>query len=349
MPILREDVLRKICRDVFFATGIPEEDAHIVADQLVNNHLAGHDSHGTWFVPMYTKRMRSGYRDWEEHEVLRDTPCLRIIDGHGADGIVACTRAADLAVEKARKATFGFIGLRNVSHIGRLGDYTPRIAQQGMLGIVGLNGGGLFMAPFGSADRRLRPEPISIAAPRRNGPPFMLDMSMTGVAGGKIAQKIVRGEPVPDGWLINHDGNYENRASKYREPETCALLPLGGLQFGHKGYGLAMMVEMMVGPLTHAGCTKGSGEGDGGDGVMILAINIEAFTDLETYTDEVERLREWVCSARPLPGFGSIYAPGEIEEETRRQRLEGGIDLPDQVWSGIVQTAGELGVVLPVT
>ena len=347
MPVIKEEVLRKISRDVFCATGIPQDDAHIVADQLVNNHLVGHDSHGTWFLRMYADRMKSDYRRWEDHEVLRDNPSLRFIDGHGADGIVACTRALDIAVEKARNATFGFVGLRNVSHIGRLGDYSPRIAEKGMLGMVWLNGGGLFMAPFGSADRRLRPEPISIAAPRRNGPAFMLDMSMTGVAGSKIIQKMIRGEPIPDGWMVDHEGSYENDAHKFREAESCAVLPLGGLQFGHKGYGLAMMVEMLVGPLTHAGCTKGNEESDGGNGVMILAIDIEAFTDLETYKDEVEGLREWVCSARPLPGFSKIYAPGEIEEETRQRRLAEGIDLPESVREGIVEVAVELEVELP--
>ena len=104
--------------------------------------------------------------------------------------------------------------------------------------------------------------------------------------------------------------------------------PLGGLQFGHKGYGLAMMVEMLVGPLSHAGCTKG--DKGGGNGVMVLAIDIAAFTSLDTYVDEVEGLAEWVCSAKPLPGFNKVYAPGEIEEETRQRRLQEGIDVAEK-------------------
>ena len=345
MPIIQQDLLRNISRDICSATGIPQEDAHIVADHVVNNHLAGHDSHGTWFLPGYARSMKQSYRRFEDHEVLRENPALTIIDGHGANGIVSCTKAVDLAVEKARNATFGFVGLRNVSHIGRLGDYPPRIAEQGMLGMVWLNGGGLFLVPFGSADRRLRPEPISFAAPRRNDPPFMLDMTMTVVAGGKIEQKIVRDEPLPEGWVIDQEGKYVTDCHKYRDSEANGVLPLGGLQFGHKGFGLGMMVEMLVGPLTHAGCTKGPK--GGGGGVMILAIDIEAFTDLDTYKDEVEGLREWVCSARPLPGFTRIYAPGEIEEETRARRLVEGIELPDAVWTAIIEVAEEFEVDLP--
>jgi LDH2 family malate/lactate/ureidoglycolate dehydrogenase len=117
------------------------------------------------------------------------------------------------------------------------------------------------------------------------------------------------------------------------------------MQFGHKGHGLAMMVEMLVGPLSHAGCTKQDGKG--GNGVMVLAIDIEAFTDLDTYTDEVEALAEWVCSARPLPGFKKVYAPGEIEQEIRATRLVDGIDLPQPVWEAIGEVAGEMGVAMP--
>jgi uncharacterized oxidoreductase len=293
--------------------------------------------------------MQKGYVPWEDRQVLRENPSLTILDGKGGNGIVAVTRAVDLAVEKARASTFGFVGLKSVSHIGRLGDYPPRIAEKGMLGLVWLNGGGLFLAPYGSADRRLRPEPIAFAAPRRDGkPPFMLDMTMTVVAGGKIEQKIIRGEPLPEGWIIDQEGRPVTDAEKYRDTST-GVLPLGGMQFGHKGHGLAMMVEMLVGPLTHAGCTKADGEGgarDGG-GVMVLAIDIDAFTDLETYTDEVEALAEWVCSARPLPGVDRIYAPGEIEQEVRAARLADGIDLPEPTWDAIADVAAELGVPMP--
>ncbi|MEE2658680.1 MAG: Ldh family oxidoreductase [Candidatus Latescibacterota bacterium] len=342
MPIVHEAPLRSFVFDIFRATGIPEDDARIVADHLVNSHLAGHDSHGTWFVPAYARAMKKDYHRWEDRQVLRENPSLTLIDGQGANGIVACTRAVDMAVEKARASTFGFIGLRSVSHIGRLGDYPPRISDHGMIGMVWLNGGGLFLAPYGSADRRLRPEPIAFAAPRRNGAPFMLDMTMTVVAGGKIEQKIIRDEPLPEGWLINQQGDYVTNCHQYRDAENTGVLPLGGMQFGHKGHGLAMMVEMLVGPLSQAGCTKADGKGGGG--VMILAIDIEAFTEMEDYTAEVEALAEWVCSARPLPGFNKVYAPGEIEEETRQRRHEEGFDLPQAIIDSMAEVADELGV-----
>ena len=346
MPVIQHQILNDLVFRIFQATGIPENDAHIVADHLVNSQLYGHDSHGTWFVPSYARGMKNGYRRWEDHEVLRDTPVLRVIDAKGANGIVSVTQALDIAVEKAKQSTFGFVGLNHTTHIGSLGDYPPRLAEQGMIGMVWLNGGGLFLSPFGSADRRLRPEPIAFSAPRKNGPPFMLDMTMTVVAGGKIEQKHIRNEPMPEGWVIDQQGEYVTDPARYKDdPENTGVLPLGGMQFGHKGYGLGMMVEMLVGPLSYAGCTK-SASGSGG-GVMILAINIEDFLDLASYEQEVEDLAQWVCSARPLPNVKKVYAPGEIEQESYARLIKEGIDLPEPTWLAIGEVAEEMGVKMP--
>ena len=347
MITVQHNTLREFLFNIFAATGIPHEDASTVAAHLVTSHLLGHDSHGAWFVPGYVRAMKSNYHLWGDHVVDKEGPAFVIIDGKGANGIVAVNRAVELAVEKARRATFGFVGLRNVSHIGRLGDYPPRIAECGMIGTVWLNGGGLFMAPFGSADRRLRPEPTAFAVPRKNGPPFMLDITMSVVAGGKIEQKIVRDEPIPEGWLIDHDGNYVSDNKAYRNGAETGVPPLGGLQFGHKGAGLAMMVEMIVGPLTGAGCTKS--ETDGGGGIMVLAIDIEQFTDLETYTSEVEAMAEWIHGARPLPGVDKVRMPGEIEEEHRRQRQRDGIEIPEKTWEALTVLATELDVPAPTS
>ena len=344
MPVVDYEVLRALSADVLRAAGMPEDDAEIVAEHVATSNLVGHDSHGVRWLRRYVGECQQGYVGWEERVVDKETPAFAIIDGKGGNGIATMTRLTGLAVEKARYSGFGFVGLRNVTHIGRLGDYPPRIAAEGMVGMVWMNGGGLFLAPFGSADRRLRPEPIAFAVPRRDGPPFMLDVCMSVVAGGKIEEKIVRDEPVPDGWLIGQDGNYVNDGELYRDDEDHAVLPLGGLQFGHKGYGLAMMIEMIVGPLTRAGCTQ---DGPGGGGIMILAIDIAQFNDLDTHYREVEALVDWVHSARPLPGVKRIYAPGEIEEESRQRRLTEGIEIPEPTWQDIAGVAAELGVATP--
>ena len=119
MPIVQHAVLNDLIFRVFHATGIPESDAYVVASHLVNSQLYGHDSHGTCFTPAYARGMLSGYQRWEDHEVLRDSAALRIIDAKGANGIVSVTRALDIAVEKAKKSTFGFVGLNHTTHSRR--------------------------------------------------------------------------------------------------------------------------------------------------------------------------------------------------------------------------------------
>ena len=343
MPVVQHDVLERIALDVFSAAGMPDDEARIVSSHIVTANLLGHDSHGVWYIPRYGDMALESHVDWSRHEVLRESSLFRLIDGHGAHGIVALTRAADMAFEKAGASGIGMAGVRNVTHMGRLGAYPTSIAERGMIGMVWTNTGGLAVAPFGSAEKRLRLAPVAYAIPRRNGEPFMLDMTFSVVAGGKIEQKRVRGESIPEGWLISADGEYVTDASRYHA-EEASILALGGLQFGHKGHGLGMMMEMIVGPLTMAGCTDG---GEKGGGALLTAIDIAAFTDVDAYLDEVEAFAEYVTSATPLPGVDRVYAPGQLEERVKEHRLREGIDVPEPTWDEITEIAGRLGVSVP--
>src|SRR5262249_14972636 len=173
---IQHEPLRELSFRIFEAAGMPAADARIVADHLVTSNLVGHDSHGVWHLPRYVRGIARRYVPWEEREVVRENVAMVAIDGHGANGIVAVTRAVDLAVARAPNSTFGAVGLRGLTHIGRLGDYPPRCAAAGMIGSVWLNGGGLFLSPYGSADRRLRPEPMAFAGPPTKGPPLILHL-----------------------------------------------------------------------------------------------------------------------------------------------------------------------------
>ena len=152
---------------------------------------------------------------------------------------------------------------------------------------------------------------------------------------------------MPDGWVIDPDGAYVNDLARYKEdPENTGVLPLRGdavwsqrLRTGYDG-------ELLVGSLSHAGCTTAA-SGTGG-GVMIFAIKIDDFIDLASYEDEVEALAEWVCSARPLPDFDKIYTPGDIEQETYARLCIDGIGLPNPTWKAIGEIAKELNVEMPV-
>ena len=344
MAIINASTLTSVALNIFKGIGISEEEAGIISEHLVGSNLRGHDSHGIIRIPTYVAQLEKEYVSWDKHEVLSDEAGITIIEGHGVNGIVAATRAAELAVENTKQSVFSTVTLRNTTHIGRLGDYAELIAKKNLIGMIWTNVGGKFVVPFGSGERRLRPNPMAFGIPRMNKDPIVLDISLSSIAGGKVDDFLTKGKSVPEGWLIDSKGDPVTDGTTFRGNEDAGALPLGGMQFGHKGFGLAMIMEMIVGPLSRAGCTKRlegkpgitSGNEKDGGGVMIVAIDIEKFTSLNNYNDEIEQLLTWVKSAKPLPGFSQIYAPGEMENNSKKNRLDTGIDVPDSVWEKIL-------------
>ena len=344
MAVINVSTLTSIAFNIFKGIGISDEEAGIISEHLVGSNLRGHDSHGVIRIPTYVEQLTDKYVSWDKHEVLSNEAGIAIIEGHGVNGIVAATRAAELATENTKQSVFSTVTLKNTTHIGRLGDYAELIAKKNLIGMIWTNVGGIFVVPFVSGERRLRPNPIAFGIPRMNNDPIVLDISLSSIAGGKVDHFLTKGKSVPEGWLINDKGESVTDGKSFRGDEDAAALPLGGMQFGHKGFGLAMIMEMIVGPLSRAGCTKRierkpgitSGNEKDGGGVMIVAIDIEKFTSLNNYSDEIEQLLTWVKSAKPLPGFSEIYAPGEMENNSKKDRLEKGIDIPDSVWEKIL-------------
>ena len=346
MPVIQHNVLRKFVYDIYIAAGGVEEDARIVSDHVVDSNLAGHDSHGVINAPTYVNEMKGG-ASANKLETVRETPASAVIDANGALGMVAARKGIELAIEKARTNTIGAVGLHGCGHAGRMGDYPPRAAKEGMIGIVLLNGGGQLMHPFGGSARRLPPNPIAIAVPRKYGEPLMLDMTTTVVAGGKVLLKAARNETMPEGWMIDRDGRAVTDPSALRDcPGGSAIMPLGGFQFGHKGFGLGFMIDAIAGGLSWAGCSQAEPT-RGASGIVMIAIRTDDFIDLEEYKKEIEGLIEWVKSSPTLPGVEDVYVPGEYEIRNREERLKAGIPIEDRTWNKLVETASSFGVATP--
>ena len=346
MPTIHHNTLRECVCQIFERSGAPPDEAKIVSDHLVDANLAGHDSHGVLRASSYARAMQKGVIPRSKHEVVRENPAMATIDAHGGLGIVAALAAMEKAIDKARSHTFGAVGAYNMGHVGRLGDYPPRAAREGMIGIALLNGVGRFVQPFGGTERRLPPNPLSIAVPRQNETPALLDMTTSVVAGGKFDVKRARGEKLPAGWLNDSQGKPVTDPSQMRNDNTTVVPPLGGDQFGHKGFGLAFMVDALAGGLTLAGCSKAP-PNIGGNGFLAIVIKIDDFIPLDTYTQEIEGLTEWVKSSAKAPGVQEIYVPGEFEHQNRKRMLEDGICIEDVTWNEIAETATSLNVDVP--
>jgi uncharacterized oxidoreductase len=277
-------------------------------------------------------------------QVIRETPVSLVIDANKSFGIALAYQAMQMAVDRAKQHTLGAVAVHRSSHIGRLGAFPPLAAAQDCIGILMLNGGGRFAAPFGGTGRRLPPNPIAISVPTLNGPAMMLDITTSMVAGGKVLVQQSHNQPVPEGWLVDIHGNTVTDPSTFLTGES-AMLPLGGA-LGHKGYGLAMMIDAIAGGLSWAGCSSEEPT-RGGSGYLAFAIKIESFIDIDEYKKEVQRLIDWVKSSPTMPGVEQIYLPGEIEEKSRVKKEVTGIDIPDSIWNEIVKVANELKVPTP--
>ena len=347
MPTIHHQPLRNFGYALFEAAGVPADQARIATDHLVESNLMGHDSHGVLHLSGYIRGLQSGaIQPVGNQKILRETPVSAVIDANRSFGIVLTYEAMHMAVERAKTHTLGAVAVHRSSHIGRLGAFPPLAAAEDCIGILMLNGGGRFVAPFGGTARKLPPNPIAISVPTLNGPAMMLDITTSMVAGGKVLVAASNNQPLPSDWMVDLEGNPVTDANQFRSNDV-AMLPLGGA-LGHKGYGLAMMIDAIAGGLSWAGCSSEEPT-RGGSGYLALAIKIDSFIDVADYKREVQRLIDWVKSSPTMPGVNQIYLPGEIEQEKQHKHETEGISIPESIWNELVATATKLGVTVPVT
>ena len=273
MPNFTQEQLKKITTDIFEAGGVPSDEAPIAADLLVASNLAGHDSHGVIRIPQYIGFIKSGLIEpGAPMEIGQESPSHALINGNWGFGHVIAQKAMTLAIEKTKSSAVSAISIYNCNHIGRIGSYPMLAAEARMVGITMVNAGGaaLYVAPFGGRDGRLATNPIAIASQTRNGHPILLDITSSVVAQGKIRVAVNRGDSVPLGWLINSDGEPTENPQDLMTSPAGALLPLGGI-VGHKGYALGLMIDILGGALSGAGCS-GSGNTRLQNGVLMIAL-----------------------------------------------------------------------------
>jgi hydroxycarboxylate dehydrogenase B len=345
MPRIPAGELRSLGVQIFEALQVPHAEAVWVAELLVRADLVGHDSHGAIRIPQYAQAIRSALvKPGVPPEIVEEAPATALIDGHWGLGQVVARYAMGLAIRKARDTKISSVCAYNLYHVGRLADYTRTAAEQDFAAIMVVNGGGAspIAAPFGGTAGRLSTNPISIAFPTGGPVPFLLDMATSVVAEGKVRVKRNRGERTPDGWLLDNRGRPTTDPNAlYQEPRG-AILPLGG-SVGHKGFGLAMVVEILGGILARAGYAR-PGANRFSNGTFIVVIDISAFVDPGQFRTEIDDLLAYVKSAPTAPGVEAILYPGEPEAMEQQRRERDGVPLDDGTWQQITTLAHELGI-----
>ncbi len=330
MPLVPAEQLHALTTRIFAARGVPEEDAAWVATLLVRANLRGHDSHGVIRVPHYVRALQAGeVNPRPDVRVERQTPVLALVDGDLGFGQVVARQGTAIAVEKARGQGLSAVTLKRTNHIGRLADWAEMAAAQGLIAMVWANAPmSLNVAPWGGAARRLGTNPHAIAIPGPDGTVALShDFATSVVAEGKLKVKFNRGEAVPQGVMLNGRGQPSTDPREYYSDPPGVLLPAAE----HKGYGLALAIEVLAGILSGTGAARPT-PGPVQNGTLIVCLDPTRFLPAAEFHRQVAELFRFVRSAPLAPGAKEILIPGEPEARLEQERRAGGIPLDDETW-----------------
>ena len=334
--------LTALVEQLFTAAGCQATEAETIARRLVQANLVGHDSHGVIRAPIYIQWLQKGMvRANQSPQVVLDSGALGLLDGQLGFGQVMGEHAMHMAIDKARQSGVSVVGLRNSGHVGRVGDWPEMAAAAGMICfcLVNTTGLGMLTAPFGGIDRRLSANPFAAGIPAADGKPIILDISCSAVAEGKLKVALNKGVAVPEGCIIDHDGQPTTDPAVFYGDPPGAILSFGG----HKGYGLGLVVELLAGALTGGGCTQ-PGKDRLEQGMLSIVIDPHRFQPADTFSSEVDQFIQWVKGSRTRTPEGEILTPGEPERRTREQRNQDGIPLDDKTWQQLAASFAEWGV-----
>jgi len=350
--------LRRFCIQVFERLEVPNGDARIVADVLVAADLRGIDSHGVARLRRYVNSLRSGMaRPRAQERILAETPTTTVIDAGAGLGHPVSYRAMQKAILKAKEYGSGFVTVRNSNHYGIAGYYAMMALEHDCIGMSMTNASVLVVPTFGR-NAMLGTNPIAVAAPAGQERPFVLDMATSVVPRGKLEVYERLEKPIPLGWATDAAGIPTTDAGQVlqdsRQGAGGGLLPLGGageLLSGHKGYGLALWVDVFCGVLAGAAYadlvyprTEEGKPLPSQIGHFFGAWRVDAFRPVDEFKAAMDDLQRRLKSAPKAEGASRIYIHGEKEYEETERRLRDGIPLNPKVAADLRALGKELGI-----
>lgn len=332
------DLLHRQLTTVFTTWGMAQDDADITATIMVETDLAGVDSHGIGMLPHYQRLFRENRLDPRAvPTVIRDNGPAILIDGHKAIGHVPSHQAMQAAIAKAKQHGIGVAGVMNSNHYGAAGWYARMAAEEGQIALSLTNASHL-LVPVRGTEPALGTNPIAFAAPTKDTTrAVLLDMATTTVAYGKVSIARRAGKPLPPGWAINPQGGPETDSA--RAAEDRRLAPLGGTreQGAHKGYGLALMVEILCATLTGAGSAQVA------TGHFFLTLDPTAFRDREGFQADLDDLLARMRANTPADPAHPVLIPGDPEHDTFLQRRRDGIPMVQTLVDEVRAVCAESG------
>lgn len=342
--LITHDRLEDFATRLLIAAGVGTEESALVARTLVAANLRGIDSHGVQLLQYYLGQLEAGDVDPRAHGHIEreDGACIRYHGDNGLGQVIAgeCTRHA---ARLAKNCGLGLVTARESNHFGAAYWWARSMAREGLIGIVMCNASQL-VPPWQGKQPRFGTNPICMALPGEES--WLLDMATTTVAAGKIFKAHINQQPeIPMGWAMDRDGV---PTTKTEEAYQGLLMPLGG----YKGYGLAIMAEILSGVLSGGGYAMDIG------GIRVrgratrisqvyLAIDIARFMPIEEFQERMDRLVEMLKSSAPAKGHDEVLIAGEPERRKEAQRRAEGIPVESGNWAGLCEFAAKLGVAVP--
>jgi uncharacterized oxidoreductase len=340
------DALRRLATAILQRGGSAESEAALVADHLVQANLAGHDSHGVGMVPSYVRHLRGKLVvPNTPAKVVKDDGAMLMFDGCRGFGRRVAGEAMAAAIERCRQTGVVALTLANAHHIGRVGAYGELASGAGLVSLHFVNVAdhrGL-VAPFRGTDARFSTNPICIALPAtEHQPPVLLDMATSAVAMGKVRVARNEGKPVAEGILIDPEGK------PTRDPNVMYQERIGALRtFGaHKGYGLAVVAELLAGALSGGPTLQPGNTRHGGTINNFFAILVDParLAGLDWFRREVDGFVDYVKASPPADPAEPVLVPGDPERAARAARGREGITVDPATWSELLEAAETMGL-----
>lgn len=326
--IIKPEDLINFCSSALENVGVKKTEAQIAAEIMTRADMRGVSSHGTASLKIFIDRIQNGgINPKADIEVVSEGPSWALVDGHSGMGQLTAYKATKMAIEKAKNSGIAMIGVRNGMHFGAAAYYTMMIAERDMIGIS-MSNVNINMSITGSAGRVIGNNPFSYATPAGKEKPVVFDVAMSVTAGSKINNAAKEGKNVSLGLIIDKNGNPTKNPRDYLDGGG-ALLPFAD----HKGYGFALMVEILAAVITGNALTKDIAGWDKNikdlspEGFNFIAINIDSFMPIEDYKTRMDTLIRQVKNSPRAKGIKRIYLPGEIEHEKEEHSIANGIVL----------------------
>ncbi len=335
--------LAAFCIDVQEKAGVPREYAEMVTDNLIMANLRGVDTHGVTRLPIYVERVQAGLINGKAAgTIVMENATTAAYDGQNGLGQVVGTKAMQLCLDKAEREGVAIVTANNSNHFGTASYYAMKALDRDMIGMCVTNSPSL-MAPWGGKKVFLGTNPIAFAVPAGEEKPFVLDLATSVVARGAVILASKKGDPIPPTWAMNKEGEPTTDA---KEALSGALLPLGG----HKGFGLAMVIEVLsavlaAGPFgPHVGELYNNPNTPQACSHFFMAFRIDRFRPVADFKAEMDQMIREVRTEPLAKGFSKIMVAGEPEANTEADRKANGVPLSDAVVSDLTKLGDSVGV-----